>query len=124
MKRVKKEKWKYEISQKQKYDKKEKEEKVTTKENYTESNLEKKYVALEPGKKEIIQQKGNEEQNWAENEKDQRAVELTDKRGKEYMIRAANVEKQVKDNLQQNGKREDVEKRSRGNLKGNELKGN
>ena len=40
------------------------------------------------------------------------------------MIRAANVEKQVKDNLQQNGKREDVEKRSRGNLKGNELKGN
>ena len=36
------EKGKHEILQKQKYDKKEKKEKVTTKENYTESNLEKK----------------------------------------------------------------------------------
>ena len=41
---------KYEISQKQKYDKKEKEERVTAKENYTEGNLEVKYVALEPEK--------------------------------------------------------------------------
>lgn len=47
----KKEKEKYEISQKQKYDNKVKEEKVTTKENYTESSLEEKYVALEPEKK-------------------------------------------------------------------------
>ena len=36
------EKGKHEILKKQKYDKKEKKEKVTTKENYTESDLEKK----------------------------------------------------------------------------------
>ena len=36
------EKGKHEILQKQKYGKKEKKEKVTTKENYTESNLEKR----------------------------------------------------------------------------------
>ena len=41
---------KYEISRKQKYVEKEKKEKVTTKENYTESNPEMKYVALEPKK--------------------------------------------------------------------------
>ena len=38
----KKEKEKYDILQIEKHDKKEKEENVTTKENYTESNLEKK----------------------------------------------------------------------------------
>ena len=64
-----KKKGKNEISQKQKDDKKEKEEKITTTESYTESNLEKKYVALESEKNEIIQQTENEEQNWKENEK-------------------------------------------------------
>ena len=43
----KKEKEKYCILQIEKHDKKEEEEKVTTKENYTESNLENKYVVLE-----------------------------------------------------------------------------
>ena len=46
----KKEKEKYDILQIEKHDKKEKEKKVTTKENYTESNLEKKYVVLEAEK--------------------------------------------------------------------------
>ena len=46
----KKEKEKYDILRIEKHDKKEKEEKVTTKENYTESNLEKKYVVLEAEK--------------------------------------------------------------------------
>ena len=46
----KKEKEKYDILQIEKHDKKEKEEKVTTKENYTESNLENKYVVLEAEK--------------------------------------------------------------------------
>ena len=41
----KKEKGKYEIPQKQKHNKKEKEEKVTANENYTEGNLENKYPA-------------------------------------------------------------------------------
>ena len=41
----KKEKGKHEILQKQKHNKKEKEEKVTAKENYTEGNLENKYPA-------------------------------------------------------------------------------
>ena len=50
MKRVKKKTEKYDILQIEKHDKKEKEEKVTTKENYTESNLEKKYVVLEAEK--------------------------------------------------------------------------
>ena len=59
-----------------------------------------------------------------ESEKDQRDVELTDKREKEYMIRAVNIEKQVKDNLGQTGKKRGVEKRSRGNLKGKEPKRN
>ena len=48
--RGKKEKDKYDILQKEKHDKKEKEEKVTAIENYTESNIEKKYVALESKK--------------------------------------------------------------------------
>ena len=48
--KVKKEKEKYDILQIEKHDKKEKEKKVTTKENYTESNLEKKYVVLEAEK--------------------------------------------------------------------------
>ena len=39
------------MSQKQKYDKTEKEEKVTAKENYTESSLEQNHLALEPEKK-------------------------------------------------------------------------
>ena len=77
--KAKKGKGKHEISQKQKYVKKEKKEKVTKKENYTKSNLEKKYVALETDKKEIIQQTEKEEQNWEANEKDQRDVELTNK---------------------------------------------
>ena len=64
-----KKKGKNEISQEQKDDKKEKEQKITTTESYTESNLEKKYVALESEKNEIIQQTENEEQNWKENEK-------------------------------------------------------
>ena len=46
----KKEKEKYDILQIEKHNKKEKEEKVTTKENYIESNLEKKYVVLEAEK--------------------------------------------------------------------------
>ena len=33
------------------------------------------------------------------------------------MIRAMNIEKQVKDNLRQNGKKKDAEKRSRDELK-------
>ena len=44
-------KGKYEILQKEKHDKKQNEEKVTTKENYTENLLEKKQVVLEPEKK-------------------------------------------------------------------------
>ena len=40
------------------------------------------------------------------------------------MLRAVNIEKQVKDNLRQNGKKEDEEKRSRGNLKAKEPKRN
>ena len=40
------------------------------------------------------------------------------------MIRAVNIEKQVKDYLRQNGKMNDIEKRSRDNLKGKELKRN
>ena len=44
----KKEKGKYKTSQKQKYIKNEKEEKVTAQEDYTEGNLEKKKVALDP----------------------------------------------------------------------------
>ena len=75
-------------------------------------------------KKEIIQQTKKEEQNLEESEKGQRDVELTDKREKEYMIRAVNIEKQVKDNLGQNGKKKGVEKRQRGNLKGKEPKRN
>ena len=59
-----------------------------------------------------------------ESEKDQRDVELTDKREKEYMIRAVNIEKQVKDNLGQTGKKRGVEKRSTGNLKCKEPKRN
>lgn len=81
-------KGKYEISQKQTHDKKEKEQKVTIKENCTANNLEKKQVALELEKNETIQQTENEEQNWKENEKKQRDVGLTDKREKEYTIRA------------------------------------
>lgn len=61
-----------------------------------ESNLEKKYVALEP---KIIRQIQNDEQNCEESKKDQRDVELTYKGEKEYMIRAVSIEKQVKDNL-------------------------
>lgn len=60
---------KYEILQKEKHDKKQKEEKVTTKENYTENHLGKKQVVLEPEKKEKLQQTENEEQNWKENKK-------------------------------------------------------
>ena len=121
----KKEKGIYEISQKQKHDKKEKEEKVGTTESYTKSNLEMEYIAMEPEKKdEIIQQTENEEQNWKESEKDQRDVELTDKLEREYIIRPVNIEKQVKDNLRQNGKKKDREKRSRNNLKCKELKRN
>ena len=57
----KKEKEKYEILQKQKYDQMEKKKKVTIMANYTVISLEKKYVALESGKKkEIIQQIENE----------------------------------------------------------------
>ena len=123
MKRVKK-KWKYEIWQKQKHDEKEKKKKVTTKESYTESNLEKKYVELEPERNEIIQHTENDDQKWKENEKDQRDVELTGKREKEYMIRTMNIKKRVKGNLRQNGKKEDAEKRSRDNLKCKELKRN
>ena len=40
------------------------------------------------------------------------------------MIRAVSIEKQVKDNLRQNGKKKDAEKRSRDNLKCKELKRN
>ena len=47
-------------------------------------------------KKEIIQYTENEEQNREENEKDQRKVELTDKREKEYIITAVNIERQGK----------------------------
>ena len=50
-----KEKGKYEILQKQKHDKKKKKEKVTSKENCTESNLEKKYLAEGPEKRETWQ---------------------------------------------------------------------
>ena len=70
----KKEKRKYEIPQKQNYTKKEKEK---AKKNYIESNLEKKYVALDSEK--------NETQNWEEKEKEQKYVELRNKREKEYM---------------------------------------
>ena len=47
-----------------------------------------------------------------------RDVELTDKREKDYMLRVMNIENKVKDNLQQNGKKKNVEKRSSDNLKG------
>ena len=40
------------------------------------------------------------------------------------MIKAVNIEKQVKDNLRQNGKNIDAEKRSRDNLTGKKLKRN
>ena len=40
------------------------------------------------------------------------------------MIRAVNIETQVKDNLRQNRKKKDVEKRSRDYLKAKELKRN
>ena len=40
------------------------------------------------------------------------------------MMRAMNIEKQVKDNLRQNGKKKDAEKRSRVNLKDKEPKRN
>ena len=103
------------------YDKNQKEEKVSTKENYIESSLEMKYIALELEKKEIILQTKNQERNWEKNLKDSRDVELTDKREKVYMIRTVNIEKQVKDNLWQNGKKKDVEERSSDNLKGEEL---
>ena len=63
--KAKKEKRKYEISQKEKHDKKEKEEKLPT----NESNLEKKFVVLESEKNEMIQQTENEDQNWKENRK-------------------------------------------------------
>ena len=106
----KKEKGKYEISRQKKHDKTKREEKVTKKENYTESNLEMKYIALEPEKKGITQQTENQKQNWDENKKDLSNVEITDKREKEYVIRALNIEKKVKDNLQQNEKKKNVEK--------------
>ena len=113
----KKEKGKHEISQKQKHDKKGKEEKVTIKESYTESNLEKEYVALEPEKNEMIQQTENKEQNWKEYEKDKRDLGSTHKREKEHMMRAVIIEKQEKGNLRQNGKYKDAEKRSEDKLK-------
>ena len=71
-----------------------------------------------------MQQTENQEKNWEETEKDARYVESTDKRDKEHIIRAVNIEKQVKDYLRQNGKKNDIEKRSRDNLKGKELKRN
>ena len=40
------------------------------------------------------------------------------------MIRAVNLKEQVKDNLRQNGKKKDAEKRSRDNLKCKVLKRN
>ena len=40
------------------------------------------------------------------------------------MITAVNIEKQVKNNLRQNEKKKDVQKRSRDNLKGKEPKRN
>ena len=40
------------------------------------------------------------------------------------MIRDVNLKKEVKDNLRQNGKKKDVEKRSRVNLKDKEPKRN
>ena len=49
-----------------------------------------------------------------------RDVELTDKREKGYMLRVMNIENKVKDNLRQNGKKKNVEKRSSDNLKGRE----
>ena len=63
--KAKKEKRKYEISQKEKHDKKENEATPPT----NESNLEKKFVVLESEKNEMIQQTENEDQNWKENRK-------------------------------------------------------
>ena len=111
-----KEKGKYEIPPKHKYTKKEKEEKVRAKENYTE--------ATQKRNTQHWIQKKNEQQNWEESETEQKDEELRDKHEKEYMVRSVNIEKQVKDNLRQNGKKEDVEKRSRDNLKGKEPKRN
>ena len=111
MKRVKK--GKCEISQKQKFDKKEKKQKVTTKTITLKATQKRNTQHWSQKKKEIIEQIENEEQDWEENEEDQKDVELTDKREKEYIIRAVHIETQVKDNLRQNGKKEDSEKRSR-----------
>ena len=66
MKRIKKKRGNIKFDSNE-YDKKQKEDKVTAKENYTESSLEMKCVTLDLEKKEIIQQTENQEQNWEEN---------------------------------------------------------
>ena len=53
-------------------------------------------------KRDIIQQTKTQVQNSTENQKEQRNVDLTDKRERYYILRAANIEKKVKDNLRQN----------------------
>ena len=53
----------------QKYDKKEKEENVTAKENCTESKLEKKCVAQDSEKKEIIRLTKHKQKNWEGSQK-------------------------------------------------------
>ena len=68
-------------------------------------------------KRDIIQQTKSQVQNWTENQKEQRNVDLTDKRERYYILRAANIEKKVKDNLRQNWKNKKLEKKSIDNLK-------
>ena len=53
-----------------------------------------------------------------------RDVELTDKREKEYMLRVVNIENILKDNLRQNGRKKNAEKRSSDNLNGKKPKRN
>ena len=87
------------MSQKQKYDKTEKEEKSYSKGKLYRKQPRTETLSTGARKKEIIQQTKNEEQNCEESEKDQRDVELTDERKTEYLVRAENIEKQLKDKL-------------------------